>query len=172
MRTSRWAALAVTATLGAAPVSPCAKMPDMAVRQAAMQAEAGGRSRGDAQPEMGKDPRAQERFPQPVRVGDLSRRLLIEPEESQHVLGRIRQVVRARGGTDDLIVQIGGLAWLGIGGRLVAVPADDVGLLGEYVALLDIDPADLARRPSYAQGTLPALSANRTIKVGIVKPFH
>ena len=120
-----------------------------------------------------KDPRADARFPQPVRVGDLPSRYLIEPEESQHILGRVQGVVKAQDGSNQLVVKVGGrFAWLGFGNRLALVPTDDVALLGQYVALMDIDPDDLPKQPTFKPGSLAALASKAVIKVGIVKPFH
>ncbi|WP_157134771.1 hypothetical protein [Sphingomonas sp. PAMC 26605] len=133
---------------------------------AAMQAE-------DDAKEKPRDPRAENRFAQSVRVGDLPGRRLLAPEESQHILGWVDGVVKGPDGDAQLVVEIGGaLARFGIGTRLVLVSVGDVALLGEHVALMDVDPEDLQKLPTYKPGSQAALPANATIKIGIVKPFH
>lgn len=118
-------------------------------------------------------PRAETRFPQPVRAGALAGRRLLEPEESQHVLGWIKGVVRDKDGDNRLVVETGGrLAWLGIGTRLVVVSADDAALLGEYVVLVDVDADDFRALPTYRPGSLVTVNPGETIRMGVVKPFH
>lgn len=132
-----------------------------------------GQQGGDDQKDKPKDPRAQSRYPQPVSVGALAGRRLIEPEESQHVLGRVTGMVRDRSGGDRLVIETGGrFGWLGVGTRLVTVAADDVALLGTQVALTDVEPDDFRKLPSYRAGSLPSVNPRETIRMGIVKPFH
>jgi hypothetical protein len=113
--------------------------------------------------------RAARRFPQPVRVGDLIGRQVLEPTEAQHVLGRVGAVVREKDGSLDMIVRFGGV--LGFGTRPIAVPIEAVGLLGEYVAVVDFTPEQLAGF-STASEPGPPLAPNEIIRVGLVKPFH
>ncbi len=78
-----------------------------------------------------KDPRAEIRFPQPVRVGDLRGRSLIVSMESQHLLGWVKGVVRRADGDMELVVETGDLlSRFGMGTRDVVVPTDAVALLG------------------------------------------
>ena len=62
------------------------------------------------------------RFPQPVRVGDLLRRDVIQPVESQNSLGTVQQIVRNPDGTLAAVIDLGG--FLGFGLRPVSVPVD------------------------------------------------
>ena len=62
------------------------------------------------------------RFPQPVRVGDLLQRDVIQPVESQNFLGTLRQIVRNPDGTIAAVIDLGG--FLGFGSRPVSVPVD------------------------------------------------
>ena len=114
-------------------------------------------------------PRAADRFPQPVRAGDLVGRYLLQPIEAQPVLGRVRQVVRQPGGTLALVVGHGGL--LGFGARPVTVPLDDAALLGEHVALVGLPPAQLDALPTATTPGTP-LPPDETIRMGLVRPFH
>ncbi|KMO19339.1 MULTISPECIES: hypothetical protein [Methylobacterium] len=126
--------------------------------------------------------RAARRFPQPVRVGDLAGRLLLQPEEAQPVLGRVTGLVR-RGDAVAVVVRLDGalgLGWLGLqridwsgfGPRLVAVPVEAVALLGEHVALMGLTSEGLRALPSVAPDSAAAIPPDATIRVGIVRPFH
>lgn len=127
--------------------------------------------------------RAARRFPQPVRVGDLAGRLLLQPEESQPVLGRVTGLVRRGDGALEVVVRLDGawgLGWLGLqriewsgfGPRLVAVPVEAVALLGEHVALMGLTPVRLRALPSLAPDSVAEIPPDATIRVGIVRPFH
>src|SRR6185437_5967380 len=69
------------------------------------------------------------RFPQPVTVGTLPGRTVLQPVESQNVIGTVRQVVRLRDGSVAIVIDLGG--FLGWGTRPIAVPADAMVLLGQ-----------------------------------------
>jgi acyl dehydratase len=62
------------------------------------------------------------RFPQPVRVGDLLGRDVLQPVESRSLIGTVRQVARTPDGTLVVVVSLGSV--LGFGGRRVAIPVD------------------------------------------------
>lgn len=124
----------------------------------------------DAAPAVPVAERAARRFPQPVRVGDLLDRRLLEPKEAQPVLGRVADVVRQRDGGTRFVVRIGG--WFGLGARSVAVPADAVALLGEHVALTDLTPEQLHMLPSLDPASVSSLPRDERIRVGVVRPFH
>lgn len=113
--------------------------------------------------------RAERRFPQPVRVGDLIRRQLLRPVVQQTVLGRVAGVARRPDGAVLLVVDVGGL--LGFGTRPVAVPVEVVALLGEHVALMDLTPEQLEMLPTFKGGAMLVASDER-IRVGLVRPFH
>ena len=127
--------------------------------------------------------RASQRFPQPVRVGDLTGRFLLQPEESQPVLGCVTGLARRSDGATDVIIQLDGslglgwlglqqVAWAGFGSRLVAVPVEAVGLLGEYVALMGMTPESLRALPTFAPGSATSIPPDETLRIGIVRPFH
>jgi hypothetical protein len=136
---------------------------------------------GMTAPEMAA--RAAKRFPQPVRVGDLAGRFLLQPAESQPVLGRVTGVVRRGDDAGEMIVRLDGelgLGWLGLrqvgwsgfGSRIVAVPVEAVALLGEHVALMGLTPERLCALPTFAPGSATEIPPDETIRVGIVRPFH
>ena len=112
---------------------------------------------------------AAKRFPQPVRVGDLIHRTVLQPTESRQVLGSVVRVVRNDDGSLRLVIKYGGM-W-GFGGRDIAVPLDAMVLLGDELEVLDITPEQLRRFPSYS-GTGRALGADDIIHMGLAHPSH
>lgn len=114
--------------------------------------------------------RAARRFPQPVRVGALAGRRLLDPSPRQRVLGLVGGTARSSDGAVSLLVHTGG--WFGIGDRTVAVPIEAVALLGEHVALIDLTPEALAGLPASSAAAGTEIPPGEEIRVGIVKPFH
>ena len=112
---------------------------------------------------------AAKRFPQPVRVGDLIHRTVLQPTESRHVLGSVVSVVRSADGSLRLVIKYG--ATFGFGGRDIAVPLDATVLLGDELEVLDFTPEQLRGFPSYL-GTGRALGADDIIHVGLAHPSH
>lgn len=114
------------------------------------------------------------RFPQPVRVGDLVGRRLLEPRESQPLLGHVERLVRTPEGLDIVVRQAGLLARVSNGlvggGRRVAVPAEAISLLGEHVALTGLSPAQFAALPDAAPAA--PIPPDQVVRLGLVKPFH
>ncbi len=111
-----------------------------------------------------------QRFPQPVRVGDLLHRAVLRPVASQDVLGHVRQVVRIADGTLEIVVQYGGLA--GIGGRPIAVPADAMALVGDVLEVIDLKPAQLDALPTFQPGQAAPVPASETVRIGLAGPAH
>lgn len=118
---------------------------------------------------------AARRFPQPVRVGDLIHRQVLRPVERQTVLGRVEGVARRADGAVLVVVDARNAGWrgaLGLGARPVAVPADAMALLGEYLALVDLTPDQLRALPTFDPvGTAPVPPGD-VIRMGLVRPFH
>ena len=110
------------------------------------------------------------RFPQPVRVGNLLHRLVLQPVESQTVLGRVDQVVRDDQGTIEVVVAFGG--FLGIGRRLIAVPLDATALLGAEMEIVAYTPRQLRRLPTFAAAGTTPVPPDTVVKVGLAKPSH
>jgi hypothetical protein len=123
-------------------------------------------------PELVALKKAASTFPQPVKVGDLAGRTLLEPDEAQRILGRVARmpVVTGPDGATSLIVDRGGL--FGLGATTVAVPKDALALLGEHVVLIGLSPEAFAALPAYAPQGFTATPADTTISMGIVGPFH
>ncbi len=123
-----------------------------------------------AAPPVPPSERASRRFPQPVRAGDLVGRTVLAAKEEQPILGRVAGIVRQSDGSTRLVIAES--RWFGIGARPVAVPLDAVGLLGEYVALLDVTPEQLRASATFADPSAAAVPPDDIIRVGLAKPFH
>ncbi len=95
------------------------------------------------------------RFPQPVRVGDLLQRDVLEPVATQRFLGKVTQVVRDRDGTLQVVIDYGG--FLGFGTRPIAVPVDAMALLGQVIEIVAYTPKQLQTFPTFSAGndTMP-----------------
>jgi hypothetical protein len=113
---------------------------------------------------------AERRFPQPVRVGDLVGRRVLQPLESQPTLGWVRAVVKQPDGTIDVVVDYGG--FFGLFGRPIAVPVDGMVLLGQYMEIVDFSPQQLDQFKMFAGGDTSALPPDSVIRVGLARPSH
>ena len=109
--------------------------------------------------------RAEHRFPQPVRVGDLTDRLVIDPTEHQRALGHVDGLVRTADGGLDLIVRYGGL--FDFGGRKIAVPIGATALLGQFVQIVGLDQHQLNALPTWTGTGAAAVSPDTEILYGI-----
>lgn len=108
---------------------------------------------------------AAKRFPQPVRVGDLSNRLVLEPSNHQSVLGRVDSVSRDASGRLFLVVRYGGV--LGIGTRKIGVPLETTTLLGQFMQIIDIPQDELAQLPIFDSAATQVLADNEMVRIGI-----
>lgn len=123
-----------------------------------------------APPGMSLAEAAAKRFPQPVRVGDLLGRQVLRPIESQPTLGWVQSVVRRADGTIDVVVDYGG--WFRFLNRPIAVPADAMALLGQYLEIVDFTPKQLDQFKTFdGAGTSP-LPPDSIIRVGLARPSH
>ncbi len=113
---------------------------------------------------------AARRFPQPVLVADLLHRSVLQPVESQTVLGHLKSVVRSADGTIEAVVEYGGV--FGIGARPIAVPMDAMALLGQDIEVVGFSPQQLLAFPTYTGSGFQALAGSDTIKVGLTGPSH
>lgn len=110
------------------------------------------------------------RYPQPVRVGDLIDRPVLQPLESRPVLGHVIRVVRQSDGALRIVMHIGG--WLGFGGRSIAVPTDAMALLGNELEVLDFTPEQLRGFQSYDGTGFTTVGADEFIRMGLAHPSH
>ena len=115
-------------------------------------------------------------FPQPVPAGSLPGRTVLQPLESQPVLGTVRGAVRLPEGGIAIVVDHGGLlarfgGVFGIGSRPVAVPIDAMALLSPQLEVVGLTPAQLDALPTYAGDGAP-LDPAETVRIGLIKPSH
>ena len=110
------------------------------------------------------------RFPQPVRVGDLLHRDVLQPVESQVLLGTVAQVVRDGSGALDVVIDYGG--FLGFATRPIAVPVDAMALLGQAMEVVAYTPAQLRLLPTFTPAGTTPLAPDAVITVGLAKPSH
>ena len=109
---------------------------------------------------------AKARYPQPVLVGNLIGRQVLENVPQQHVLGRVAGVACS----DDKVsvfVETGGL--LGFGTRQVAVPVETMALLGSFLVAMELNSGKLAVLSDAPVAPGAMLSANATIRVGLAR---
>jgi hypothetical protein len=110
------------------------------------------------------------RFPQPVRVGDLLNRSVLEPVESRPVLGHVRAVVKQPDGTIAVVMDYGGL--LGFFSRPIAIPVNAMALLGKDVEVIDYEPEQLQKFPTFNPAGTKPLPPDTVLRVGLAKPAH
>jgi hypothetical protein len=113
---------------------------------------------------------AARRFPQPVRVGDLINRTVLQPLESRPVLGRVSQVIRVSNGKEEIVMRYGG--FFGFGGRYITVPIEAMALLGNELEVLDYTPEQLNDFPTYTGAGSAPLAAHDAIRMGLARPSH
>ncbi len=110
------------------------------------------------------------RFPQSVEVGQLIDRAVLQPVESQNVLGHVRSVVRDDHGQVLVVMSFGG--FLGLGSRLIAVPIDAMVLLGADMEVAAFTPPQLRLFATFAPtGTTP-VPPETVVRIGLAKPSH
>jgi hypothetical protein len=131
-----------------------------------------------APPGMSLEQSAARRFPQPVRVGALLDRQVLQPLESQPTLGWVRAVVKRPDGGIAVVMSFGSLlgrvTWPvgALFARLIAVPVEGMALLGQDMVILDFTPKQLSAFPTFdPTGTTPLPSAE-FIMVALAKPSH
>ncbi len=110
------------------------------------------------------------RFPQPVRVGQLLGRVVLQPVERQTVLGHVRGVVRDAGGQVMVVMSFGGV--LGVGTRRIAVPLDAMVLLGDVVEVAAYTVPQLRGLPDFTPAGTTPVPPDTVVRVGLAKPSH
>ena len=114
--------------------------------------------------------KAAARMPQPVVAGTLLHRDVLEPLESQPVLGRVAGIVRANDGTINVVVTYGG--FLGFHARPIAVPIDAMTLLGDDMEIVDFTPAQLRTFPTFDGAGSTPVPSDQVLRVGLSRPSH
>ncbi len=109
------------------------------------------------------------RFAQPVRVGDLIGREVLEPVATRAHLGRVRELVDGKDGI-DVVVDYGG--WFGFGARPIAVPIAAMTLLGPTMEIVAYTPEQLRAFPTFDVSGAKPVAPDTSIEVGLSKPSH
>ena len=110
---------------------------------------------------------AQARYPQPVQVGTLAGRQVLENRLNQRVLGRVEAVARDPAGALNIVVQRAGWPWQAR--RCAVVPAAAMALLGQFVVVMDLDDAAFAALPDQCQAPGAVLPGSEIIRMGLTK---
>jgi hypothetical protein len=113
---------------------------------------------------------AAKRFPQPVRVGDLLKRRVLQPAATQPTLGWVHEVVKQPDGTIAIVVDYGGV--LGLMSRPIAVPADGMTLLGVDLEVVAFSPEQLDGFKTFDAAGATPLEPDATIRMGLSRPSH
>jgi hypothetical protein len=112
--------------------------------------------------------RMQRRFPQPVRVGTLIGRPLLDDDDN--TIGYVQRVVRTSDGKIQLIVRYGGwFGWIGWWQRPVAVPIEVAAVMGQFVVNLDMPLEAYRNAPTWVAGSGQELAPDETIKMALHK---
>ena len=111
------------------------------------------------------------RFPQPIRVGQLIGRAVLQPVESQNVLGHLRSIVQDGRGQVLAVISLE-TGFFGFGSRLIAVPLDAMVLLGRDTEVAAFTPAQLRGFATFTAAETKPVSADTVVKVGLAKPSH
>jgi len=117
----------------------------------------------DANKPMPMQQRMKNRFPQPVRVGDLIGLRVLDDKDS--TIGFVRQVARTPQDQIKLIVSYGG--WFGWGTRLVAVPIEAVTILGRQLDSVDMQPSEYATAPTWQAADATILPNDASVRVAL-----
>ncbi len=123
-----------------------------------------------APPGMSLAEAASRRFPQPVQVGALLQRRVLQPLESQPTLGWVHDVVKQADGSVDVVVDYGGFH--GLFARPIAVPVDAMAVLGPYMEILDFTPVQLTTFKTFDAKDATSLPPDSVIKVALARPSH
>ena len=109
------------------------------------------------------------RFPQPVRVGSLRGEHVIQAGNRMKQVGIVVGVYRS--GDDDLamVMRYGGV--FGLGARIVAPDLDNTALVGPYVKIVDLDPKEVAKLPTFTGKDGAFLKPDETIRLGVDRKY-
>ncbi len=113
---------------------------------------------------------AARRFPQPVKVGDLLRREVLWPLESQPSVGTVRSVVKQPDGSIAVVLNYGGL--FGLFTRPIAVPVDAMTLLGQHMQVVGFSPDQLKQFTTFNDPAAMPLPPDSIIRIGLARPAH
>ena len=109
------------------------------------------------------------RFPQPVRVGSLRGEHVIQAGHNMKQVGTVVGVYRT--GDDDLtmVMRYGG--FFGLGARTIAPDLDNTDLVGPYVKIVDLDPTEVAKLPTFTAKGGAFLGPDEIIRMGVDRKY-
>ena len=124
---------------------------------------------GPPDPDLSLKQRQDMRFPQPVRVGSLRGEHVIQASNRMKQIGTVVGVYRS--GDDDLamVMRYGGV--FGLGARTVAPDLDNTALVGPYVKIVDLDPKEVAKLPTFTGKGGAFLKPDDVIRLGVDRKY-
>ena len=117
------------------------------------------------EPKLSQEERWRSRFPQPVLVSDLIGRQMLDRD--QGVLGHIEAVVRTSDGR--IVIAFARRRFLLFRGETVAVPERVTALLGPFVMILDLTPAEIERLPAFVPAGTTPIAPTARIEMALTK---
>jgi len=126
----------------------------------------GNQDKGDTkEKELTPEEKMNRRFPQPVRVGVLIGKPVLDGDDQ--TLGYVHDVVRAPDGKISLIVDYS--AWFGWFGHPVAVPIEVVASIGKSIAALDMPPEEFAKAPTWTSKDEKPIPHDEMIRIAVAR---
>ena len=124
---------------------------------------------GPSDPGLTLKQRQDMRFPQPVRVGSLTGEHVIQAGHNMKQIGTVVGVYRS--GDDDLtmVIRYGGV--FGLGARTIAPDLDNTDLVGPYVKIVDLDPKEIAKLPTFIANGGAFLRPDEMIRLGVDRKY-
>jgi PRC-barrel domain len=148
---------------------------DRLMQSIVMQAVAAGAAAQAAAPDSttkadpSPEERMNQRFPQPIRAGDLIGLPVLDYDD--RTIGHVRHVVRTPQGRIQLIVTQGGwpTGWFDWRARLVPVPIEAVAILGRQLAALDMTREEFAAAPTWSNADGEPIAPNDMIRIALTR---
>jgi hypothetical protein len=125
----------------------------------------GEHAKADQEKELTPAEKMNRRFPQPVRVGVLIGKAVLDGDDQ--TLGYVHDVVRGSDGKISLIVNYS--AWFGWFGHPVAVPIEVVASIGKNIAALDMPPEEFAKAATWISTDEKPISHDEMIRIAVAR---
>lgn len=107
----------------------------------------------------------EQRWPQPVRVGDLFGLPLLD--WSDRTLGRVEALEKTPAGKIRFLVKHG--VWLGLSQKRVAIPLEVVAIAGRQLALLDIPRDEYFRLPPWSETDASRMQPDEMMRIALYR---
>ena len=99
-----------------------------------------------------------------MRVGSLHGEHVISPGNRLRQIGTVVGVFRTDDDDLSMVIRYGG--FFGIGARTIAPDLDNTDLVGPYVKIIDLDPSDIAKLPTFTGKGGAFLASYEVIRLG------